>query len=70
MAALWSGFRGRRLCIDLIVQLLLGQLANRRRPDLDLRNHFVFSEAALEEILQFVERQLRSAGQLLSYGRP
>ena len=40
MAALWSGFRGGRLCIDLIVQLLLGQLANRRprqrRPDLDL----------------------------------
>jgi hypothetical protein len=29
MAALWSGFRGRRLCIDLIVQLLLGQFANR-----------------------------------------
>src|ERR1700730_16203248 len=36
MAALWSGFRGGRLCIDLIVQLLLGQIANQRRPDLDL----------------------------------
>jgi hypothetical protein len=40
MAALWSGFRGGRLRIDLIVQLLLGTLAYRRprqrRPDLDL----------------------------------
>lgn len=40
MAALWSDFRSGGLCIDLIVQLLLGQLAYRRprqrRPDLDL----------------------------------
>ena len=73
MAALWSGFRGRRLCIDLIVQLLLGLAclpASAAVPpgSRSLRNHFVFSEAALEEILQFLERQFRSAGQLLSFG--
>src|SRR5882724_9849308 len=34
----------------------------QRRPDLHLRYHIVFSEAALEEILQFLERQFRSAG--------
>jgi hypothetical protein len=66
MAALWSGFRGRHLCIDLIVQLLLGQLANRRprqrRPDLHLQNHFVFSEAALEEIRIDPKRRDRLEG--------
>ena len=67
MAALWSGFRGGRLCIDLIIQLLDRLPTSAARISI---SEIISCFAAPEEILQFLERQFRSAGQLLSYGRP